>query len=216
MVEGLAAGMAQPVGRFEYDVASGAWRWSPEVFSIYGFAAGEVVPTTELLIAHRHPEETSDAASTIKQAVSSGLPFSCRHRIVDAAGKTRTVVVVGHGLRGEDGLSGLQGYMVDVTESLLVDIKQRADQAVAAATANRAVIEQAKGALMLAFGVDADVAFSLLAARSMFLNVKLVRVAENLVQTLVQGTVAAQAAEQMMVVLWGAEPGWPRPRAEAG
>jgi hypothetical protein len=52
---------------------------------------------------------------------------------------------------------------------------------VLASTQNRAAIEQAKGALMLSFGVQEEVAFDLLRAYSSQHNIKLARVAEHIV-----------------------------------
>ena len=47
---------------------------------------------------------------------------------------------------------------------------------------NRAVIEQAKGMLMLVYGLDEDAAFDLLKWRSQSSNVKLRRLAEDVVE----------------------------------
>jgi hypothetical protein len=52
---------------------------------------------------------------------------------------------------------------------------------VAEITEHRAVIEQAKGMLMLVYGLDADPAFDLLKWRSQKSNVKLRRLAQELI-----------------------------------
>ena len=52
---------------------------------------------------------------------------------------------------------------------------------VAAITEHRAVIEQAKGMLMLVYGLDADPAFDLLKWRSQKSNVKLRQLAQELI-----------------------------------
>jgi AmiR/NasT family two-component response regulator len=56
-----------------------------------------------------------------------------------------------------------------------------------AAMASRAVIEQAKGVLMVQQGVDADAAFDLLRIVSQRENVKLREVAQRLVDRIVKG-----------------------------
>ena len=60
-------------------------------------------------------------------------------------------------------------------------MREHAREAVAASTAHRAAIEQAKGALMLSFGMDADAAFGLLRRYSNHRNVKLATLAEEMV-----------------------------------
>ena len=64
--------------------------------------------------------------------------------------------------------------------------EQRITEALAAITARRAVIEQAKGMLMLVYGVDADAAFDVLRKQSQDHNVKLNLVAEQVMKDLVE------------------------------
>jgi AmiR/NasT family two-component response regulator len=56
----------------------------------------------------------------------------------------------------------------------------RVTAAVAEIAVRRSVIDQAKGMLMLAYGIDADKAFAILQWRSQLTNVKLVRLAQQL------------------------------------
>jgi len=60
--------------------------------------------------------------------------------------------------------------------------------AVAEVVENRAVIEQAKGMLMLVYGIDADGAFELLRLRSQHSNVKLRLLAEQIVADLTRAS----------------------------
>ena len=180
-----------------FHVPTQLWRWSDEVYRIYGFSPGEVVPTTELLMAHKHPDDIARTQQALEAALRTGDPFSCRHRVVDARGAVRTVVAVGRGVVVDGKVVQLHGYLVDVTASLRQDVKAEADAAVRAATEHRSVIDQAKGALMLALGVDEEVSFALLAARSQAVNVKLRAVASQLVEDIAEGRLASATAEAM-------------------
>lgn len=58
-------------------------------------------------------------------------------------------------------------------------------EALRAITASRAVIEQAKGMLMLVYGIDADVAFEILRGQSQEHNIKLRVIAMQILADLV-------------------------------
>jgi ANTAR domain/PAS fold len=169
----LASGEKPPVGRYRLDLATGRWAWSDEVYTMHGFAPGEIVPTTELMLSHKHPEDRARVDGVLQNAASTGEPFSSVHRIYDAHGQIRTLAVTGQGRR--DPKSGavveLFGYFIDVTESQREAAQRAASASIQASAERRAVIEQAKGVLMVAFGVDADDAFDQLRRASNQANV---------------------------------------------
>ena len=74
----------------------------------------------------------------------------------------------------------------DATTSEFGSDEQRITEALRTITARRAVIEQAKGMLMLVYGVDADAAFDVLRKQSQDHNVKLNLVAEQVMKDLVE------------------------------
>ncbi|WP_280410391.1 PAS and ANTAR domain-containing protein [Nocardia brasiliensis] len=164
---------AEP-GWFRFWFAAQRWEWSDELAAMYGYAPGEVEPTTELLLSHKHPDDREHVASCIAAAAETGQPFCGRHRIVDAKGEAREVVVVGDLLTDEDGaIVGTSGYYVDVTERLEEQRQEVFEEILPEVIEARAVIEQAKGALILAYGVNAEQAFRVLRWRSQETNTKL-------------------------------------------
>ena len=176
-------GTLQPVGHYSFHVRDEHWEWSPEMYRLHGFEPGEVVPTTALVMRHKHPAESEVGRGQIAEAVRSGEPFSFRQRIVDAAGHIRTVVIVGAGVKDAAGqVVEVRGYMVDVSRALREDCSA----AVTAAFEHRGVIDQAKGMIMLVHGVEADPAFRLLQQASQHTNTKLYVLAERLVGLLTQ------------------------------
>ena len=109
--------------------------------------------------------------------------FSTRHRILDTRGVVHQVVVVGDLLTDrQDVVIGTHGYYVDITPSSDRAREDLISERVAEITEHRAVIEQAKGMLMLVYGLDDDAAFDLLRWRSQSSNVKLRRLAEKIVE----------------------------------
>lgn len=81
---------------------------------------------------------------------------------------------------------GLQllGLLVDLGAEIGATAARRADEMLTAAIASREVIDQAKGAAMLAYGLDGPAAFELLRWHSEHLNVKVRTVAERMLSAL--------------------------------
>jgi hypothetical protein len=175
-------------GRFHYAHASETWTWSEQVYDIYGFAPGDVVPTTELILSHQHPDDRAEVERLLQRALTTGRPFSSWHRLVDAVGSTRQVVAVGAGDLDDDGaLVGVSGFLVDVTEPFRRTAAREVDEALELMSQSRPVIEQAKGALMMTYGLDEDDAFLLLRRYSQQVNVKVRDVARNVTEALPDG-----------------------------
>jgi hypothetical protein len=181
-VEQAFAGAPQRVGWFRFYFEDQRWEWSEQVQRMHGYEPGTVTPTTELVLAHKHPEDRREVAKTIDEMVLARRAFSTRHRILDTRGVVHQVVVVGDLLTDrQDVAIGTHGYYVDITPSSDRAREDLISARVAEITEHRAVIEQAKGMLMLVYGLDDEAAFDLLRWRSQSSNVKLRRLAEKIV-----------------------------------
>lgn len=184
---GMTTVITGPYGSFVYKVADRQWWWSDDLYRIHGFEPGDVVPTTDLLVAHKHPDDAAVATAIILNAFTSGESFALWHRIIDARLRTRFVVSVGDGVLDEDGeLVEVRGYMVDVTGSKRSQTAREVDEAVRRSAETRGTIEQAKGVLMAFLGLDAGTAFELLRRASQNANVKLRELADQLLTTVEQ------------------------------
>lgn len=157
------------VGRFSHDVVSGEWTWDDEVFRIHGLEPGAIEPSTDYLLDCKHPEDRDRVATVLFKATTTGEPFSVCYRLNAADGVERRVVLVCEGgiCDEETGVphqppQQLDGYYVDLTEDFDQAAAEEARAAVAASAENRATIEQAKGSLMFAYGLDPDQAFAML------------------------------------------------------
>jgi PAS domain S-box-containing protein len=177
--QALTGGTPQRVGGYRFYFNGERWEWSPEVEQIHGYQPGTVTPTTRLVLSHKHPDDYEHVAATLDDIRRTHKPFSTRHRIISVQGAARDVVVIGERLHDNTGeVIGTQGFYIDVTptgEAREADISQ--------AVAEIAVIEQAKGALMYVYRVEAGAAFDVLKWRSQETNVKLRALANNCWQT---------------------------------
>ncbi|WP_039798137.1 PAS and ANTAR domain-containing protein [Nocardia araoensis] len=181
----IGSGTPQSVGSFRFWFADQRWQWSAEVASIHGYAPGTVTPTTELLLKHKHPDDREAVASALARSIADAEPFSSRHRIIDTAGEVHHVILVADRMTDDSGrVVGTSGYYIDVTDTLAEHRQETLDDALPELYAARAVIEQAKGALMLIYGVGSEQAFRVLSWRSQETNVKLRNLAARLVADL--------------------------------
>lgn len=175
------SGAERNAGWFRFHFSDQRWEWSPEVEILHGYQPGKVTPTTELVLAHKHPEDRRHIAAMLEEIRDRRRAFSTRHRIVDTAGAIRHVIVVADTLTDASGaVVGTYGFYLDVTPAEDRD-RERLGAAIAEIAEHRAVIEQAKGMLMAVYGITAEAAFNLLCWRSQEANVKVRLLAEQVV-----------------------------------
>ncbi len=165
----------QKTGPFRLDLGTGTWWWSSETYRVHGFEPGEVVPTTELVLAHKHPDDREHVRAVLDHAQATGEPFSSVHRIMDAHGVERYVALVGQGRRDRETgeVVELMGYFTDITATIAARASERTRRDILAAAEGRGPIEQAKGVLIATHGVSADEAFARLKQASNDKNVRL-------------------------------------------
>ena len=170
------------LGSFRYFVHDDQWEWSAEVARMHGYRPGTVTPTTDLVMAHKHPDDNATVADLILQVYRQGTAVSSRNRIVDSRGNERLVIVVADRFFNTDGApAGIAGFYIDITDQFEKDVQKRLTDEVMTISARRAVTNQAIGMVMLRYGVDGETAFSLLTAMSQQSNVKLRIIAERIV-----------------------------------
>lgn len=188
-------------GTFRFFVDGQRWEWSDTVARMHGYRPGTVVPTTELLLRHKHPDDRERVAAVLDRVSRGGL-FSSRHRIVDTRGRTHWVVVVGDNMFDETGaVIGTAGFYIDVTKELQSQITTT----ISGLASSRARIEQAKGVLMATYGVTEDRAFEILVWRSQQTNIKVRELAERFMEAIV-GTASTEASTHVDHALLTLEP----------
>ena len=209
----LTAGVAHQTGAFRYDVAEDRWWWSDEVYRMHGFEPGEVVPTTAMILAHKHPEDRDRYAGALTSASLLGGTFASVHRIVDARGDERVLATFGEAHPTADGVpvAVVTGWFVDVTGSVRSLAATEATRQVRAADAHRAVIDQATGITAARVGVSVEEAFELLRGASMRSNVKLRTLAERVVANLRRHPAGKDPGEAELAEIIGPEATHPSP-----
>jgi PAS domain S-box-containing protein len=180
-----ASGRMPKVGSFRFWFATRRWEWSEEVYRMHGYTPGGVVPTTELLLAHKHPDDREEVAKTIARAIELGESFSSRHRFVDTAGTVHNVMVVADRIFDDAGqVAATAGFYIDLTDTLAENERETLSATLPDVIENRAVIEQAKGVLMRMYRINAEQAFKVLAWRSQETNTKLRDLAAQIIAEL--------------------------------
>jgi hypothetical protein len=184
------------VGSFRFWFVGQRWEWSDEVARMHGYEPGSVVPTTKLLLSHKHPEDRAHVQDLLDYALRSGESFSSRHRFVDTAGNVHDAIVVADRMLDESGaVLGTAGHYIDLTNTFDETRQEVLDEALPDLFESRAAIEQAKGVLMAVYRVSADQAFRVLQWRSQETNTKLRALAAQLVEE-VPGLPPMSAATQ--------------------
>ena len=164
-------------GECVYDYATATWSWSDDMYVVAGLTRTDADPS-EMLFKRMHSDDRERIAETLAAALAAGEPLSGQYRLFDESDRQRSIAFVGDAERDDDGsLVRMRGYAFDVTDV----VGDLSNAAVAAATANRAAIEQVKGALMFAYGLDDAAAFGILSRYSQASNVKLGVIAQRAV-----------------------------------
>ena len=186
------------VGRFLGRPHADQWVWDQQLVAILGSPRGGGSASLQTLLQHVADDERSLAADAFRAAVEHGDPVivSCRLQVADAS--VRSVLITAEvsddepneqsmsALLQTDGLAAatgpwLVGHVIDLTTLRLSATRAAANHAVSEAAKHRAVIEQAKGILMVTYRIDADTAFQLLRRHSQNTNTKVHDLAAHLV-----------------------------------
>lgn len=181
VAQALVGGSPQRMGTFRFYFEDERWEWCEQVQRLHGYEPGTVTPTTELVLAHKHPEDRNHIAATLDDIRRNHGAFSTRHRIIDRQGNVHHVVVIANQLADAAGtVIGTEGFYVDVTPADR-DYEEAITTEVAKIAERRAAIEQAKGMLMVIYGASEKTAFEVLKWRSQENNVKLRLLAQQIV-----------------------------------
>jgi hypothetical protein len=200
------------VGRFLCRPHADQWVWDRQLMVILGDPGRGGSASLQTLLERVTDDERQLAADALRAAVEHGDEVLVSGRLQAADGGVRSVLITAESSTDEptgvsmsallrmDGLAAatgpwLVGHLIDLTTLRLGATRAAANDAVNQAAKHRAVIEQAKGILMLTYRIDADTAFELLRRHSQTTNTKVHDLAAHLIAhatTLPWETAAAQ------------------------
>jgi hypothetical protein len=153
------------------------------MFVIHGMQPGDVVPTRELLLSHVQRDARSVVTETLDRCVDEPDPRACDYCLVDMTGAEHRVVLA----VASDGDGDVTGFLVDVTAARDALLAERVNAELTLALESHAAIDQAKGILMLTYGVTEDAAFGILKQSSQRHNTRLRELAGRVVQVAAGG-----------------------------
>ncbi|MEZ2391682.1 PAS and ANTAR domain-containing protein [bacterium RCC_150] len=169
--------------------------WSDEVYLMHGYMRGDVVPTLDLILTHKHPDDRQRAKQLWEELLAEGGLLVNYHRLIDARNNERRVLTSAVVLSGEGaGSAPIQGYIVDLTATVQREVEQASAEAVRRASETRGIIDRATGLLMGQLNIDADTAFKLLLTGSSHTNTKLARLSTLLLEAAAPGQASSELA----------------------
>src|SRR4051794_24083947 len=106
---------ARVAGRYRYDLCSGEWWWSPEMYTVLDLHPAVAAPSTELLVARQHPGDAARVLESLETA-RYGLGFAIEVRTPRSDGTERLVVLLGEPQITSGQVTAVEGVCVDVTD----------------------------------------------------------------------------------------------------
>ena len=109
---------AAHVATWDWDVRTGAVRWSEGAEQVFGVPAGGAPGTAEAYLALVHEEDREVARQAVQSALESGSRrYTVRHRVADREGAVRWLEAYGRVIRDGRGRAvRTRGAILDVTD----------------------------------------------------------------------------------------------------
>lgn len=105
------------IGSWEYDVATEALIWSPEMFRLLEFDPEQGTPDYEQVLLRLHPEDATKNDLVIQQCLADAKPYALDVRVMLSNGAIRWAHTVGRGEQDEHGqTTRIFGTLMDITE----------------------------------------------------------------------------------------------------
>jgi len=118
------AQMLATMGDYDWHIESDTNTWSDQLFRIYGYEPGAIVPSYEVFMQHVHPDDRERIRAVHQQAYATGEPYQMVERIVRPDGELRYLASNGQVVTDANGTPlRMRGTCIDITDRV------RAEQA---------------------------------------------------------------------------------------
>jgi len=105
------------MGNWDWDIPTGALRWSDEIFRIFGHEPRAIEVTYEAFLGTIYPDDREKVVDAVNKAVHESAPYTVEHRIVLPTGEVRFVHEQGKVFYGAGGKPlRMLGTVQDITE----------------------------------------------------------------------------------------------------
>jgi signal transduction histidine kinase len=112
------------LGRWIWDVGTGALTCSPQLVRIYGLASPALMPNSDSFLLRVHHSDRTRVRASIMRALGTGEPFQFQQRVIRMDNEVRVLRTRGTIERGSDGKPArILGISQDVTELHAADIR---------------------------------------------------------------------------------------------
>ncbi len=117
---------AAHVATWDWDVRSGAVRWSEGADRVFGAPGGGAPGTADAYLALVHEEDRPTAVRTVQSALEGGSQrYTVRHRVIDREGAVRWIEAYGRVVRDERGRAvRTRGAALDVTDRQAIEAQR--------------------------------------------------------------------------------------------
>jgi len=104
-------------GNWEWNIHTGEFVWSDQMFQIFGENKKHFIPTFDKFLLHIHPDDRKYTEDMIREAIAANNSFTMEYRINSPGGGIRHVITRGDVWRDQNNhLLSCIGTVLDITE----------------------------------------------------------------------------------------------------
>lgn len=102
-------------GWFGWNIARGTTVWSDSVYRLHGYRPGQIIPSSALAFHHKHRDDLYGCVDALHAGMVDDRLIVHEHRLVDAQGQTRTVVMIARPVGdGQGRVRNIRGFLLPV------------------------------------------------------------------------------------------------------